>query len=275
MSIVFQIALLLLSLLAIGNLFTTVLQDLFIFRPVRLKKKHIYDFKLPFTEHFLDTKNGGEINMLWFKSKDQERPLVFYCHGNSSNLQSWGEVAERYNARGFDVIIYDYRGFGKSKGKRNQKNFIEDARVVFAFATKYYEEREIFIYGRSMGTSVATLLASENNPAVLILETPYSSIPDLFQSYYPFMPSWLFSFKYTFPVKEWIEQVNCPIYIFQGTKDVVVPYRCAVKLKPLLKKDQNFITLEGGKHNDLKEYALFQEKTDEIFKLHYPQTDRP
>ena len=75
--------------------------------------------------------------------------------------------------------------------------------------------------------------------------------------------------------KEWIEQVNCTIYIFQGTKDVVVPYRCAVKLKPLLETDQNFITLQGGKHNDLKEYALFQEKTDEIFKLHYPRIDHP
>lgn len=275
MNILFQIALLLLSLLAIGNLFTTVLQDVFIFRPIRLKQDHVYNFKLPFSEHFLETKNGGMINLLWFKSATEDRPLVFYCHGNSSNLQSWGEIAERYNSRGFDVIIYDYRGFGKSKGKRNELNFIEDSRAVFKFALKHYKEDQVFIYGRSMGTSVSTLLASENNPAVLILETPYSSIPDLFQSYYPFLPSWLFSFKYVFPVKTWIQKVNCPVYIFQGTKDVVVPYRCAVKLKPHLKTEQNFITLNGGKHNDLKEFALFQEKTDEIFKRHYPRTDRP
>jgi alpha-beta hydrolase superfamily lysophospholipase len=262
-------------LLALGNLFTTVLQDLFIFRPVRLKKDHVYDFKLPYTEHFLNTPNNGKINLLWFKSQKEDQPLVFYCHGNSSNIQSWGEVAERYNARGFDTIIYDYRGFGKSQGKRNEQNFIEDARQVFKFALDHYGEEQIFIYGRSMGTSVATLLSSEYNPAALILETPYSSIPDLFQSYYPFLPSWLFSFKYTFPVKEWIKKTNCSVYIFQGTKDTVVPYQCAKKLKPLLKPEQNFITLPEGKHNDLKEFALFQEKTDQIFKQHYPQTDLP
>lgn len=275
MILTLQIALIVLGLLIIGNVFTTVLQDLFIFRPVKLKMDHEFNFSLSFTEHFIQSSHGGNINVLWFHSPDVKRPLVFYCHGNSSNLSSWGEVAERYDEMGFDVIIYDYRGFGKSKGLRNQITFEDDVRAVFDFAMTHYSSSETYVYGRSMGTGVATLIAKERNPALLILETPYYSIPELFKAYYPFLPKWLFLFKYEFPTYRWIQEVNCPIYIFQGTRDTVVPYRCAIKLKPLLKSPENFIVISGGKHSDLKEYPEFSENIKSIFRTYFPKNELP
>lgn len=275
MILTFQIALIILGLLIIGNLFTTVFQDLFIFRPVKLKKDYTFNFTLPFTEHFVTSSHGGSINVLWFHSTQTKRPLVFYCHGNSSNLKSWGEIAYRYDQLGFDVIIYDYRGFGKSKGLRNQSTFEDDVRAVFEFAMTYYNPNETIVYGRSMGTGVATLIAKEQNPTLLVLETPYYSIPELFKSYYPFMPKWLFLFKYEFPTHLWIKDVSCPVYIFQGTRDTVVPYRCAIKLKPLLKNPENFITISGGKHSNLKDYPEFTDNIRSIFRKHFPKNEHP
>lgn len=275
MTTVFQIAAILILLLIVGNIFTTVLQDLFIFRPVKLKEDHTFQFRLNFTEHFINSSHGGKINILWFRDPGTKRPLIFYCHGNSSNIQSWGEVAERYHELGFDVIIYDFRGFGKSKGRRNESTFIDDAHAVFQFAMEHYTPKETFIYGRSMGTGVATLLAKEYDPALLVLETPYYSIPELFKSYYPFLPKWMFVFKYVFPTNDWIQKVACPTYIFQGTRDTVVPYRCAVKLKPLMPEPANFITISGGKHSNLKEFPEFSENIKAIFRKYYPQNDLP
>lgn len=274
MTLTFQIALILLALLVIGNVFTAIIQDLFIFRPSKLKREYVYHFDLPFEEHYVDSIEGGEINLLWFKKDGIKRPLVFYCHGNSSNLSSWGELAQRYEKLGFDLIMYDYRGFGKSKGRRNEMTFREDARVVYQFAKRYYSESHIYIYGRSMGTGVATMLASENDPVLLLLETPYYSMRELFRSYYPFLPVLLFSFKYNFPTNEWITKVNCPVYIFQGTKDTVVPFRCAEKLKPLLKEPDNFVTIRGGKHSNLKEFPEFTDNIKSIFRKYHPFIDQ-
>lgn len=275
MTLILQIVLIVFSLLIIGNVFTTVLQDLFIFRPTKLKQDYEYQFNLNFTEHFIKSSHHGKINLLWFHHEDKKRPLIFYCHGNSSHLQSWGEVAERYDKLGYDVIIYDYRGFGKSVGRRNQETFIDDVRAVFNFAMQYYSLEQTVVYGRSMGTGVASLIASEQSPTLLILETPYYSIPELFKSYYPFLPKWLFVFKYVFPTNEWIQKVDCPIYIFQGTRDTVVPYRCAVKLKPLLAPPENFITISGGKHSNLKEFPEFTDNVRSILRKHCPPNELP
>lgn len=249
--------LIILSLLVIGNIFTEILQDLFIFRPVKLKKDHVFRFKIPFEEITLDTPHNGKINVLWFHNPDQKRPLVFYSHGNSSNLDDWGDLCYYFDELGYDLIIYDFRGFGKSKGRRNEKSFLSDATAVYDFALRHYDKENIVLYGRSMGTGVSTMLATEKGAKLLILETPYYSIPSLFKSYYPFLPVALFSFKYSFPTNEWLKQVECPVYIFQGTRDTVVPYRCAVQLKPLMKQPENFITISGARHNNLSEYEMF------------------
>lgn len=267
--------LIILGLLIVGNIFTTILQDLFIFRPVKLKRDFIYNFSIPFSEYFVRSSHGGSINVLWFHSEGSKRPLIFYCHGNSSNLNSWGEVAYRYDELGFDLIIYDFRGFGKSKGIRNQMTFEDDVRAVFEFATGHYAPEDIFVYGRSMGTGVATLIAKEQNPKLLILETPYYSIPELFKAYYPFLPKWLFLFKYEFPTFRWIQKVTCPVYVFQGTRDSVIPYRCAIKLKPLLRSPENFITISGGKHGNLKEFPEFRDNIRSILRKYSRQNEHP
>lgn len=264
MIIVLYIILSFICLLVIGNIFTYPLQWYFIFRPKVLRDAYEYKFEVPFTEHYLNTEKQGLINLLWFKKIMQNRPVILYFHGNSSNLSSWGGLGSYFDELGYDLIIYDFRGFGKSKGRRNEKLFHADAKAVYEFACERYQPDQIVIFGRSMGTGIATKLASETPCELLILETPYNSISGLFHSYYKVLPVQLFVFKYEFANNKWLHHVKARTVIFQGTKDRVVPYSCAVKLKPLLKSQDDFITIKGGRHKDLSNYQLYKSKLEEV-----------
>lgn len=256
---VLYIALSILVLLVLGNFFTYAIQDLFIFRPVKLDQDHEFDFPLPFEELTLHSSANWSISAVWFHSKDVQRPVVLYSHGNSGNLQTWGDLCEYFDGLGYDLFLWDFRGFGKSRGFRNEAHFYSDALRVYEFVSKHYDPAAIVLYGRSMGTGVTTMLAATVESRICVLETPYHSIPSLFQSYYPFLPLSLFRFKYNFYSNEWVQEAKCDVYVFQGTRDSIVPYRCAIKLKPLLKDPSKFIVISGGKHSNLGGYDEYKD----------------
>lgn len=205
----------------------------------------------------LSTPNNGKINVLWFRNKEKNRPVILYFHGNSGNLDGWGKLCYYFDNLGYDFIVYDFRGFGKSRGSSSEANFHSDASAVYDFASEHYSPQEIVLFGRSMGSGVASKLSSDVDARLLILETPYYSIKGLFKSYYPFLPTRLFIFKYTFPVFKWIEKAKMDVFIFQGTRDIVVPYRCAARLKPYLKDQEHFITIKNGKHSNLSQFDRY------------------
>lgn len=266
---ILYIALIILGLLAIGNFFTYVIQDLFIFRPIKLEKDYEFDFPVPFDELTLHSPGNGQINAVWFHNEGEKRPVVLYTHGNSGNLATWAdELCEYFDDLGYDLFMWDFRGFGKSKGMRTEAHFYSDAIHMYEFVRQFYEPKDIVIYGRSMGTGVSSMLAAEVEARVCILETPYHSIPSLFKSYYPFLPLFLFRFKYNFYSNEWVQEAHCDIYVFQGTRDTVVPYRCAIKLKPLLKDPSKFVVISGGKHSNLEGYDEYKDLMKQIMLNH-------
>ena len=100
-----------------------------------------------------------------------------------------GLIAEYFVTKGYDVLIMDYRTYGKSKGKLSEKAFYDDAQYCYDYLLKQYSENEITIYGRSLGTGISTCLASKNNPKQMILETPYFIILDVAKHRFPFFHS--------------------------------------------------------------------------------------
>lgn len=265
LKVVFIIAIVLTFLFLMGNLWTYPLQQFFIFRPERLADDYKFKFNYAFEELSLPTSDGGLINALLFKSKNSVgKSAVLYFHGNADNCQRWGQVHRNYTDAGYDFFIMDYRGFGKSKGKQSQKNIYRDAQLCYDFLRDKYEANEIIIVGRSLGTAMATYVASKNQAKRLILESPFYSMKDLFYNYYPFLPR-LFLFKFPFPTNRYLRKVQCPVTIFHGTDDYVVHYESAVKLKKYLKKEDEFVSIEGGSHSDLETYHIYREKMKEIF----------
>ncbi len=258
LSFTLSLAALLLFFWLLGNAFTLLWQDHFIFRPQKLSAEYEYTFEEPFTEIFLDTPDGGRLNALWFK-RINAKGVVLFFHGNAGNLARWGHLHHFFHRLGYDFFVYDYRGYGKSTGKRTEHLLYEDARGMYQYLKQFYGESQIVLFGRSLGSAFASRVAVESKAKMLILETPFYSMRRLFYAYYPFLPR-LFFFKYHFSNHHYLRQVKCPIYIFQGTKDWVVPYKCAARLQKWLKPTDEFITIPGGSHNNLLFYDIYNRK---------------
>lgn len=243
---------------------TAVFQEKLIFVPQSLPENYQYQFPTKFEEFFLTGKDGeGNLNALHFKVENP-KGVILYFHGNAGHLADWGFVMQDYVARNYDVVVMDYRTYGKSTGKLSEKKLYSDAQLFYDYVNKLYDEKEITVYGRSLGTTFATYVASKNNPAKLMLEAPFHDMKSLAQEKFPVFPvSWVI--KYSFPTYEFLPDVKCPIYIFHGTKDEMVPIANSEKLSRLIPAKQlRFISIENGTHNNLVEEEEFRKAIDTI-----------
>ena len=242
---------------------TFVFQKYIIFQPKKLDTEFQFAFDQPFEELFLTTPDSEQLNALYFKTKLESKGLVLYFHGNADNLDRWGNYASDFTKRGYDFFILEYRGYGKSTGKPDEAKFYEDAQLTFDWALKNYSSSQIIIYGRSLGTGVASHLAVDNDFRLLILETPFDNVETLFKMRSPggFLP---LPIKTKFPNDQHLKEINQPIYIFLGTKDRVVPNSSTEKLRPLLKPSDRLITIEGGGHKNLNTFEKYQTELDSI-----------
>ena len=247
------------SLLGIIVLF---FQDILILHPVKLPKSYNYRFDESFEEINFSSETNTEINGLLFRAKNS-KGLVFYNHGNADNLQRWGRHAKDFTQLGYDVFFYDYRGFGKSSGKFTERETLKDAVFLFDEIVKEYLDKKVIIYGRSLGTGIATFVAKNRKADALILETPYYNMADVGKSWLPFIPFEKI-LTYKFPTNEWIKDVNMPIVIFHGTTDAVVPYSSGKKLSHLTECD--LITIENGKHKNLAEFEKYHTELRKILR---------
>lgn len=238
--------------LVLGNFFTAVLQEYFIFRPERLRKDYAFRFERPFEEFTIASPGNGRLNALWFRQDalPEARGVILYFHGNSGSLRRWGHLHHFFCRLGYDFFTYDYRGYGKSRGQRTEAAMYQDAQAVYDFICPHYPPEKIVIFGRSLGSAFASWLASRAAARMLILETPFASMRRLFKAYFPILPP-VFRFRFLFPNNRWLKKVSIPVYIFQGDEDLVVPLKVAQALKPLLKPGDEFFLISGGSHNNL------------------------
>jgi uncharacterized protein len=238
----------------------TIFQEKILFRNTKIDANYQYQFKGNFEEMWFQPEADVRLNALYFKTDSvKRRGLILYFHGNADDLRRWGKFAEDFTKNDYDILMIDYRQFGKSTGEMSEKAFHADARYVYEWAKKRFPENKITIYGRSLGTGIATRLASETNPKMLLLETPYYSLMDVGMSYLPIIPYDLL-LRYKMRTDLCIKQVRCSIHIFHGTKDEVVPYGHSLKLIALLDKKPSEIltTIPNGKHKNLGGFWEYQ-----------------
>jgi alpha-beta hydrolase superfamily lysophospholipase len=236
------------------------LQDYFLFHPTVLPRNYPYQFDLPFVEVEIPFNKTDTLNMVQFMPTNSVRKgVVIYFHGNRENINRYAKFASNFTRHGYEVWMPDYPGFGKTIGQRNEKILYQQSVQIYKMASTRYKKDSVVIYGKSFGTGIAAYLASVYDCKQLILETPYSSIPDLMGSYAFIYPTTRMS-NYKIPTYEYLQSVKAPITIFHGTDDGVIPYRCAKKLKGVLKPSDRFITIEKGSHNDLNDFPLYQQQ---------------
>lgn len=235
-----------------------------LFHPEKLVRDYEYKFDTPFEEVNIPFNDKDTMNMVKFFPKDSVRKgVVLYYHGNKQNIGRYAKFVNIFTKHGYEVWMEDYPGYGKSTGERTEKKLYEQAMQVYKMAAGKYKSDSIILYGKSLGTGIASYVASQTNCRQLILETPYYSIPDLFGCYAPIYPTQRMSI-YKIPTNEYLQQVKYPITIFHGTDDGVVPYRCAKKLKAVLKPTDEFVTIEKGTHHNLYEFDVYRKTMDSL-----------
>ncbi len=223
-------------------------QTKLIFHPSNLPNNFQFGFQEDFEEVWLKAEDGVKLHGLWFHAQESRGTVLFF-HGNAGAMDDWGHVAPDFLQHGYSVLVTDYRSFGKSEGK------IESQEQLFADARKFWDfleakgENNILICGRSIGTGIATQLASKVSSSCLILETPYYSVLELAVHYFPFLPHQQLS-RFPLETNLYIKNVKIPIYAIHGTSDKVIPFSHAQKLADEFARI-NFTVVKGGEHNDL------------------------
>ncbi|KAA9041408.1 lysophospholipase [Ginsengibacter hankyongi] len=242
-------------------------QEKLLLHPTPLSFDYQFKFNVPFKEVNIPLNATDNLNLVQFLPNDSTRKgVVLYFHGNLENINHYAQYAINFTKHGYEVWMTDYPGYGKTTGKFTEPNVYMQAREVYKLANTKFGKDSIIVYGKSLGSGIASWLASRKPCKRLILETPYYSIPDLFSHYAPIYPVESLS-KFKFPTGEYLKDVKIPITIFHGTDDWIIPYRYAAKLKKILKPGDEFITIHKGSHNDLNEFPLFHEKLDSLFSL--------
>jgi pimeloyl-ACP methyl ester carboxylesterase len=258
------------TLWTVGSLVTVYLlayfyQDALLFQARRLYRDHVYQFDYPYQEYFIDTRDGHQINALLFKTSQQSKGLILYFHGNADNLQRWGNYAIDFTKLGWDILMIDYRGYGKSNGVPSEKDYYTDAGDIYEWARKILEFERVVIYGRSLGSAIASHLAAEIQPNLLILETPFDEIktapPGILRIAFQILP-----LHYSFPTHQHLRNVKSRVAIFHGTNDWVVSQRSAENLRPFLKPGDEFVLVDGASHNNLRAFSIYHQKLAEILE---------
>ncbi|WP_425077762.1 alpha/beta hydrolase [Psychroserpens sp. S379A] len=240
------------------------LQDYMLFKPEKLPKDFQFDYDNQDTKEYnLETRDGAVINGLRFFPKGESKGVVLYLKGNSKSIKGWGKFAVDFTRHGYNVLMVDYRGFGKSTGRRSQKAIKRDLQLVYNKLKELTSENNIILYGRSLGSGFAAKLASMNHPKMLILDAPYYSLTKVTARYAPFMPLSLLM-KYPLPTYKWLKYVQCPIHIIHGTHDKLIPYKTSVKLSQVNPKLTKLHTIIGGGHKNLNNFESYHSMLDDI-----------
>jgi alpha-beta hydrolase superfamily lysophospholipase len=200
-------------------------------------------------------EDGGLINGIYF-TVPSSRGVIYYLKGNSKSIKGWGKFAKDFLSNGYDFLMIDYRGFGKSRGKRSQKRVFNDSQFMYKWLLERYSEDKIVLYGRSLGSGIAARIASWNKPRLLILDSPYYSFYYNTHRYLFWMPlKWIM--RYPIRTDKYLETVSCPVIIIHGTNDYLIPFKQSKMLYNRYPDKIKLIPIKGAGHNNLQDYPAF------------------
>ena len=185
----------LISLLVITCILLYVFQERFIFiDDKKIEKDYKFSFSNKFDEIFLKTDAKAEINALHFRLP-KPKGIILFCHGNKGDLIKWGDRVSYFLEYNYEVLVFDYRNYGKSTGSYNEEAMYNDGLSIYKYIKKGFKEENIIVYGYSLGGTFATRIASENNPKELILEAPFYNFKSAVKYKYKRIPIFLIKYK--------------------------------------------------------------------------------
>ncbi|HTB05881.1 MAG TPA: alpha/beta hydrolase [Bacteroidia bacterium] len=250
MKIIRRIVVGLVLLYAVVLLVAFIFQEKLLFHPATLAKDFKYELASQGKEVSINTDDGQTISGLLIK-RGGSKHVMLYFHGNGGSLDTWQWVANDLKELDCDMLIIDYRGYGKSTGSFSESGFYLDAVASYDYLVAAgYDPDDIIIYGRSLGTGIAIDLATKRKARGLILESPYTSITAVAKVHYPYLLPGLLS-RYKFNSLEKAPKLTLPVLIIHGDSDELIPSKEAEELYSAIKSTKTFTLIKGGDHNNL------------------------
>lgn len=232
-------------------------QEKMLFPAYTLPNDHVFAFSDPFEEVFWEAPDQARLNALFFPAKGTPRGALVYFHGNGGALDQWGSIARDFTEQGLSVLVPDYRGYGKSTGKRTQKALLEDALMAYDWLANKAPGMPVYVFGRSLGSGFATYVASRRPTESLILETPYYSVEAVAKGRFPWLPVAPL-LKFPMPSHSYLAEVKVPVFMIHGDGDRVIPVQNSHRLLEVLPKGQiDYVEIPGGTHNDLATFPAY------------------
>jgi fermentation-respiration switch protein FrsA (DUF1100 family) len=225
------------------------MQPTFLYCPVREVLYTPDELGMDFEDVVFKTDDGLHLNG-WYIPAENSQFTVLFCHGNGGNIMHRLDSMNIFYKLGLNCFIFDYRGYGNSEGKPGEDGTYLDAEAAYEWLTKEKKisPNDIIIFGRSLGGSIATQLASKVQTRALIIESTFTSYVDIGRKFYPYMPVRLFA-RFGYRTMDYIKDVHCPVMIIHSRSDDIVPFEFGLELYEVANEPKEFVEIFGS-HNE-------------------------
>jgi len=204
---------------------------------------------LTYEDVAVTTEDGVSLHG-WFIPAKESKVTVLFFHGNGGNISFRMETIRILHSLGLDLLLFDYRGYGKSEGTPGEQGTYKDATAIWNYlaSERNIPANNIVLMGRSLGGAVASWLAEIESPRCLILESSFTSLADIGADVYPFIPVRMLS-RIQYSTIERIKNIRCPILVVHSPQDEIIPFHHGEELFSAAHPPKEFLRITGG-HND-------------------------
>ena len=222
----------------------------FVFFPVKPLAFSPRGWGMEFEDVFFRTHDGVELNA-WLIEASQDSPVVIWFHGNAGNIADRVENARLLFDRGLTLFMVDYRGYGKSEGEPSEEGIYIDGQAAYDYLISERDTapENLIVFGRSLGSTVAVHVASNNRCAGVILESAITNMADMARAHYPIIPG-LGNLKHKFNSIDRVPEIRAPILFIHGDADEIVPYELGRRLFDAAESEKEFYAISDAHHND-------------------------
>jgi uncharacterized protein len=231
--------------------FVYFFQSKLIYHPIKSLKYTPHDIGVEYKDIYLKTADGVKIHG-WFLSYAKSKKAILFAHGNGGNISHRLSSLNILHNLGFNILIFDYRGYGKSEGSPSESGTYKDVRAAWDYLVTIFPPENIVLFGRSLGgaviTNLATTLPKNIKPKGIILESTFTSIPDLASIIYWYLPVRMLS-RFNYNTLSLINKITIPILITHSYEDELIPFSHGKKLYKTALGEKFFLSIKGN-HNE-------------------------
>lgn len=241
-----------------------------LFFPGKDIQNHPDYINLEYEDIYFRTDDGIMLNGWFIPAEGEARGTIIFCHGNAGNIGNRLDIIKMLHDLGMNVFIFDYRGYGKSKGIPTERGTYLDAMAAYdhIYRRDDVEKGSIIVYGKSLGGVVASDLAKNRDVKLVVSDSAFTSTRDMSRAIYPYLPAgFLISMRYDAASK--FSKVNAPKLFIHSRDDEIVPFHLGEKLFNAAKEPKEFLPINGG-HNEAiyEDHGKVAARLDEFFKKH-------